>query len=375
MNESRRPGAGTGAAASIEGAVSRWVRPEIRQLTPYHVPQAEGLIKLDAMENPFGWPPEMEQAWLERLRSVPLNRYPSPAANALKQRIRITMQIPEAMAVMLGNGSDELIQIIQMTVGGAGRAVLAPVPTFVMYEMISIATGCGFVGVPLSSDYSLNREAMLTAIARHRPAVVFLAYPNNPTGNLFDRTTIDAILDACEGIVVLDEAYHPFAGDTYMGELEHRGNLLVMRTLSKLGLAGLRLGVLVGPPAWLEQLEKVRLPYNVNSLTQATAEYAFEHDEVFANQARLIRSERKRVTEALATIDGLTAYPSAANFVMFRCRRATAEQVFQGLLERGILIKNLHRAGTPLAGCLRVTIGTPQENDAFLEALKRVLAE
>ena len=353
--------------------VEHWVRPEIRALSAYHVPEAAGLIKLDAMENPFPWPEELRAAWLERLRDVPLNRYPDPAGRELVARLREAMAIPADQAVLLGNGSDELIQIIALAVAGEGRSVLAPAPSFVMYEMIARFAGLDFVGVPLRADFSLDLPAMRAAIARHRPAVIFLAYPNNPTGNHWARADVEAVLDAAPGLVVVDEAYEPFADDSFMADLGRWPHLLVMRTLSKFGLAGLRLGYLCGPADWLAEFDKLRLPYNINVLTQVTAAFALEHKAVFDAQAEAIRAERARLAAALAALPGITVHPSAANFLLLRVPAGRANALHAGLRAAGVLVKNLSGAGGLLADCLRVTVGTPAENDALLAAFEALL--
>lgn len=357
----------------IEDKVARWVRPEIRALKAYHVPDARGMIKLDAMENPYSFPPELRAQWLEVLRGVDLNRYPDPSPPRLKQRLRDALAVPEGMDVLLGNGSDELIQIIALAVAAPGRVILAPTPTFVMYEMIARFVGMQFVGVPLAEDFALDVAAMRAAILRHRPAAVFLAYPNNPTGNLFARDDVEAVITAADGPVIVDEAYHAFAGDSFMADLAGHDNLLVMRTLSKQGLAGLRLGVLAGRPEWLNELDKLRLPYNVNVLTQASAEFAVTHMAVLDAQAARIRAERGRVFAALAALAGVLPSASRANFILFRVTARPATDVFNALKAGGVLIKNLDAAGGRLAGCLRVTVGAPAENDAFLAALERAL--
>lgn len=354
----------------MNAKVQRWIRPEIRELSAYHVAPARGFIKLDAMENPYAWPPAVQKEWLEQLPAAALNRYPDPQATALKARVRAVMGIPESADVILGNGSDELIQIIAMAVAGAGRVMLAPEPTFVMYRMIASFTSMRFVGVPLRDDFALDGAAMLQAVDRHQPAVVFLAYPNNPTGNLFDRATVDAIIARSPGLVVIDEAYHAFAGASYMSELPRADNVVVMRTLSKMGLAGLRLGLLAGPPAWLREFEKIRLPYNINVLTQVSAEFALRHHDIFDAQTAEICAERAALFSALRQLPGVHAYPSQANFILFRAPTGRATALFEGLKQRGVLIKNLHRDGSPLADCLRVTVGTPDENQQFLAALR-----
>lgn len=357
----------------IRQDIERWVRPEIRALSAYHVPDPGNCIKLDAMENPYRWPEELVSAWLERLRDVPLNRYPDPSAQRLQERLRHAMRVPQDMAILLGNGSDELIQMVAQTLAAPGRVILAPEPTFVMYRLIAQVLGLTFVGVPLKPDFLLDPDAMLAAVELHRPALVFLAYPNNPTGNLFDAGAIRRIIAAAPGLVVVDEAYAAFASASFMDALGEFPNLLILRTVSKMGLAGLRLGLLAGPPAWLAEIDKTRLPYNINVLTQASAEFALEHADVLEAQTARIRADRGQLAEALRRLHGLTVYPSEANFVLFRTPPGRADAMFAGLRERGILIKNLHRAGGALADCMRVTVGTEQENQAFLQALEALL--
>ncbi|NOR51353.1 MAG: histidinol-phosphate transaminase [Gammaproteobacteria bacterium] len=361
--------------SDIDALVSRWVRPQIRTISAYHIPDSTGLIKLDAMENPYPWPDEMVAEWQELLAATPVNRYPDPSASRLTQSIRRVMDIPDEMGVILGNGSDELIQILAQTLAEPGRTIMAPTPSFVMYQMIATFVGMGFTGVPLREDFSLDLEAMICAIKKEQPALIFLAYPNNPTGNLFVDSDIEAILEVAEGVVVVDEAYHAFAGKSWMGRLGDYPNLLVMRTLSKLGLAGLRLGLLAGPTAWIEQLDKVRLPYNINTLTQVTAEFALAHIEIFNGQTHLIREERESLMQQLLEIEGVTPYPSAANFILFRVGRGLSTTIFNGIKGRGVLIKNMGQIEGPLADCLRVTVSSGEENGHFVRALQDVLRE
>jgi histidinol-phosphate aminotransferase len=224
--------------------------------------------------------------------------------------------------------------------------------------------------VPLGADFALDVNDLRDAIGEIQPAVMFLAYPNNPTGNLWNATAIEALLAETAGLVVVDEAYHAFAQQSFLDRLGKYDNLLVLRTLSKQGLAGLRLGALVGDPAWLAELDKLRLPYNINSLTQVSAAFALAHRDVLDEQARQLRAERERLFQALSALPGIQAWPSRANFILFRTAARSATQVFAGLRERGVLIKNLDAT---LPGCLRVTVGTPPENAAFLAALKGVL--
>jgi histidinol-phosphate aminotransferase len=359
---------------STEEKIKQLVRPAIQAMTAYHVPPADGMIKLDAMENPWPWPQELRAAWLDVLRDVDLNRYPDPSAQALQETLRRYMDIPGDAGIILGNGSDELIQMIIQTVAAPGRVVLAPVPTFVMYRQIAAVAGMDYTGVPLGQDFALDRDAMLDAIRREQPAVIFLAYPNNPTGNLFDADDVRDILSSAEGLVVVDEAYAPFADASFMQETSRHDNLLVLRTVSKLGLAGLRLGLLAGNRAWLEQIDKTRLPYNLGSLNQVTGRFALEHKDVFDEQARRIRAARSELDAGLRAFAALTVYPSAANFILFRAPAGCADEIFAGLKQSGVLIKNLNGSAPALQDCLRVTVGRPEENAAFLAALGELLA-
>lgn len=359
---------------SIEDRIQKLVRPEIRELKAYGVTDPGDLIKLDAMENPYPWPEQIKRDWANELVQVDVNRYPDAAASDLQRLVHDYMGVPRTMGLLLGNGSDELIQMVLMSLAMPGAKVLAPVPTFVMYDMTARFVGMEFVGVPLQAgDFALDRDAMLAAITEHDPAVIFLAYPNNPTGNLFDRSAVDDIIAAANGLVIVDEAYHAFAGRSYMNELEQHDNLLVMRTVSKLGLAGLRLGLLAGDRRWLGELNKVRLPYNINSLTQASVNFVLSHDEFLREQTQAIISERSRLSQAMAGLKGIQVWPSQANFILFRTLNRSAADVFEGLKQEGILIKKLDGGHPLLQDCLRVTVGTPEENNAFLKALSELV--
>jgi histidinol-phosphate aminotransferase len=353
--------------------VARWIKPAVRAMHAYPVAPSQGLIKLDAMENPYPWPQEMVTEWLETLRDVEVNRYPDASAQPLKQALAQTLALPGDLELLLGNGSDELIQLLVMAVGGPGRCVLSPEPSFVMYRMVCQFTDTDFVGVPLRQDWSLDLDAMLEAVHTHQPALVFMAYPNNPTGNLFDGAAMDAVIRAAPGLVVVDEAYEPFAGVSYADRVEAFPNLLVMRTVSKLGLAGLRLGLLMGAPAWIRELDKLRLPYNINVLSQLTARFALRHYAELRAQTDTIRRDRARLHQALGSFPGLQVWPSEANFLLVRVRDARAREVAARLREEGLLVRVLDGAADALAGCLRISVGTPEQNQALLLALEKVL--
>jgi histidinol-phosphate aminotransferase len=343
------------------------IRDDILRFAAYHVPESAGLVKLDAMENPYRLPEALRVALGQIAAEAPVNRYPDPSARALKARLRAVMGVPDGMELLLGNGSDELIQIIAMALARPGAVMLGVEPSFVMYRMIAVFCGLRYESVTLRDDFTLDVGACLDAIARHRPAVTFIAYPNNPTGNLFDRGGVSRMIEASPGLVVVDEAYYAFADASFLPRLADYPNLLLMRTVSKLGLAGLRLGLIAGRPEWLAELDKVRLPYNINVLTQGFAERVLGEPQVLEDQAAAIRAERRRLAAALAQLPHVRVFPSSANFILFRVPRAS--EVFTALRARRVLVKNLDGAHALLADCLRVTVGTPDENDQFLQAL------
>jgi histidinol-phosphate aminotransferase len=360
-------------APTLHDWVARVVRDDIQSLAAYHVADATGLIKLDAMENPYPLPDALRRELGALAAQAPLNRYPDPQARELSGMLREKMGVPPGMELLLGNGSDEIIQLTALACARPGAVMLGVEPSFVMFPLLARICALGFAGVPLAPDFSLDVDAVLRAMEAHRPAISFFAYPNNPTGNLFDARALERIIARAPGLVVVDEAYHPFAQSSFMPRLADFPNLLVMRTLSKLGLAGLRLGMLAGRPEWLAQFHKVRLPYNVNVLTQRVAAGVLEHDAVLAQQAAAIRTERERLYERLTRLPGVQAFPSSANFIMFKT--AAAGDVFEALKRRGVLIKKLSGSHPMLHDCLRVTVGTAEENDAFTAALSASLAE
>lgn len=343
-------------------------RPEVLALRAYHVPPAAGMVKLDAMENPYRLPQALRDEIARRTADAEINRYPDAGAHELKRRIREVTGLQPGMEVLLGNGSDELIQLLALAAARPGAVLLSVEPSFVMYRMIAAFTGMKYVGVPLAEDFSLDCAAVLAAMARERPALVFLSYPNNPSGNLFDAGEVAKIVEAAPGLVIVDEAYYAFARDSFLPRLEDYPNLLVMRTFSKLGMAGLRLGFLAGSAVWLEQLEKLRLPYNVGVLPQRVAETLLEHHDVLLAQAAQIREGRAWLYERLVGTVDVRAYPSEANFILFRVN--DADRTFAGLKRRGVLIKKLHGSHPALDDCLRVTVGTAEENEQFIAALQ-----
>ena len=345
------------------------VRPEILALKAYHVPESAGMVKLDAMENPHALPPALRKELAEVLSRVDLNRYPEPGAQKLREALARRMQVPQGMELLLGNGSDDLIQIVTLALARQGAAMMYPAPTFVMYSMNATFSGMKAVAVPLREDYSFDADAFIAQMRAQRPALVFIAYPNNPTGVLYPEEEVLKVIKACEGLVVLDEAYHVFAGKSFLPRLAEFPNLVVMRTVSKLGLAGIRLGYLAGRAQWIGEFNKVRQVYNVNVLTQAAALFMLERLEVLEEQAARIRAERENLRKALAALTGITVFPSQANFFLVRVRDADA--TFEALRRQGVLVRNLNSPA--LKECLRVTVGTPEENRILLNALREAL--
>lgn len=344
------------------------VRDEIRALTAYHVSPAEGMVKLDAMENPYRLPPELAARMGERLAAVAVNRYPDPAAPRLKRALRDAMGIPDALEIVLGNGSDEILQMVSVVLARPGATAVSVEPSFVMYRIAAAAAGLRYVGVPLRADFTLDEAALLEAIGRERPALTWIAYPNNPTGNLFPREAILRVIEASPGLVVVDEAYYAFsAGASLLAEVGRHPNLLLVRTVSKLGLAGLRLGLAIGTAEWIRELEKVRPPYNVNVLSAAAGELLLEERAVLERQTAAIVAERARLERELDKLPGVTRFPSAANFILARV--ADGPGAFGHLRQRGILVRTFHGSHPLLAHCLRLTVGTPDENTRMLEAL------
>lgn len=344
------------------------VRPEVLAMSAYQVAEAAGMVKLDAMENPYRLPEALRRELAERLAAVELNRYPEPNPRALCELIKRKMQVPAGMEVLLGNGSDDLIQIMTLALARPGATLMYPAPTFVMYAVNASLCGMQAIAVPLRPDFSLDADAFIACMRETPPAVIFLAYPNNPTGVLYPKADLIKVIEAAPGLVVMDEAYHVFAGKTFFDELSRFRNLVVLRTVSKLGLAGIRLGYLVGRPEWTEQFNKVRQVYNVNVLTEAAAMFVLERLEVLEAQAAQIRAERAKLGHQLAALKGVQVFPSEANFFLMRV--PDAARTYGELKRQGVLVRSLHPG---LPNCLRVTVGTPDENRILVTALKEAL--
>jgi histidinol-phosphate aminotransferase len=352
------------------------IRPEIQAMHAYPVSDATGLIKLDVMESPWSLPDWLAKEVGEVVSKLAINRYPVPSAEQLRALIREVMQVPAGCDVLLGNGSDECIQYITAAVAREGAVVMAPTPSFAMFKMQALFYRVRFAGVTLRNDFSLDAEAFLAAMDKEKPALVWIAFPNNPTGNAFPIADIERIIRAAPGLVVLDEAYQPFAGATFMPRLTEFENMVVMRTVSKISMAGLRLGYVCGRPEWIGAFNKTRSPFNINVLTEAVAIKLLENKAVFDDQAARVLNERGRVQSELAGLGGLTAYPSAANFVLGRVAggKGAGTRVFERMKASGVLVKDFSGGHPLLENCLRLTIGTPAENRAMIDALRAALS-
>jgi histidinol-phosphate aminotransferase len=357
--------------ARLDSIIASQIRQDVQSMHAYAVQPSVGLVKLDAMENPHRLPPALQAELGERLGRVAINRYPGERLNDLRLALARHARMPEGFEIMLGNGSDELISLIALACDVPGATILAPEPGFVMYAMSARLQGLKFVGVPLTADFELDEPAMLAAIAEHRPAVIYLAYPNNPTANLWDDGVIDRIISAAPGLVVIDEAYQPFSSRTYAGRILQHEHVLLMRTMSKFGLAGARIGYLIGRAALISQIDKVRPPYNVSVLNCECALFALEHEAVFAAQATDLREERGAIQARLKALPGVKAWTSDANMILVRL--PDADRAFAGMKARGVLVKNVSRMHPLLANCLRLTVGTREENSQMLAALEASL--
>ncbi|MCY7314663.1 MAG: histidinol-phosphate transaminase [Rubrivivax sp.] len=359
---------------SLDERMHTTLRQDVQGMQAYAVQPSAGLIKLDAMENPFSLPPQLQRELGERLGRVAINRYPSQCVADVAARLAQYIGLPAGCKLMVGNGSDELIDLLSVACNVPGAVVLAPLPGFVMYEMSARLRGLRFVGVSLTADFQLDAEAMLAAIGQHRPAITYIAYPNNPTANLFDDAVIERVVAAVaaqQGLVVFDEAYQPFSSRSWLQRMQQHGHVLVLRTLSKFGLAGVRLGYLCGAAALIAQIDKVRPPYNVSALNAEAALFALEHSEEYAQQAAILMAERTRLQAQLAQMPDVAAYPSEANMILVRVPDSAV--TFAAMKARGVLVKNVAGMHPLLHNCLRLTVGTPQENDALMAALKASL--
>ena len=358
----------------IKTPIQARIRQDIQSMHAYAIQDSTGMVKLDAMENPHRLPAALQAHLGQRLGALALNRYPGDRINDLKRSLAGYAPMPEGFDIMLGNGSDELISLLALACDVPNASILSPLPGFVMYAMSAQLQGLKFIGVPLTTDFELDEATMLAAIAEHKPAITYLAYPNNPTANLWDDVAIENIINAAGlqgGLVVMDEAYQPFASKSYINRIAQHSHVLLMRTLSKFGLAGVRLGYMVGPKALISEIDKVRPPYNISVLNCECALFALENQDVFKAQAIDLIAQRAMLLEALDKMPGVKCWKSDANMILVRVADST--KTFASMKAQGVLVKNVSKMHPLLANCLRLTVGTADENLLMLAALKTSL--
>ncbi|MES2281323.1 MAG: histidinol-phosphate transaminase [Pseudomonadota bacterium] len=361
----------TAPDTSLAPNLKKLIRQDVQSMHAYAIQDSAGMVKLDAMENPHRLPAALQAHLGQRLGALALNRYPDGRVNDLRKALADYAQMPEGFDLMLGNGSDELISLLAMASDVEGGSILAPLPGFVMYGMSAQLQGLKFIGVPLTADFELDEAAMLAAIEEHQPSIIYIAYPNNPTANLWDDAVIEKIVNAAPGLVVFDEAYQPFSSKSYINHIAQHGHVLLMRTMSKFGLAGVRIGYMIGPKALIAEIDKVRPPYNISVLNYECALFALEHEAEFALQARDVVEQRAQLMLSLEALKGVKSWKSDANMILIRV--PDAAKTFDGMKARKVLVKNVSKMHPLLANCLRLTVGTADENAEMLAALKESL--
>jgi len=343
--------------------INHWLRKEIHEIEAYHVPSSNNMIKLDAMESPFLVPQDLMQPYLECLSEAALNRYPDANAEQVQNTLRTLMDIPSELGILLGNGSDELIQLMSLACD-TGDTILSLEPSFVMYEMIAKFTRLNYHGVLLDENYQINLSKTLEEIRRVKPKIIFIAYPNNPTGNAFNHESVLTIIKESGALVVIDEAYYAYSKYSFLDEVKNFSNMVLLRTISKIGFAGLRLGLLIASKNTVKELDKLRLPYNINTLTQASANFLLKEKDYIVENAKIIINERERLFDELTKVSNLTVFPSQANFLLIKVDNASS--LLESLNEKSILVKSFPKH-PQLKNCIRMTVGTFEENTLFLE--------
>lgn len=345
------------------------IRREILEQEGYkaHVPDCP--VKMDANEHPFSLPAVVKRALFAEMKKVSLNRYPEAGAHRVRKRYADYYGVEESM-LMVGNGSDELIHVLCSAMVNSSF-VLVPFPTFVMYRIIAVNSGHSVIEVPLQHSFDLDLDAILTKLEEENPSLLFFSYPNSPTGNCFSTEKVEEIVRRSRGIVVIDEAYGAFSGKTLLPFVKKYPNVVILKTLSKVGFAAMRVGFLIGPPALIRELDKVRLPYNVNTFSQIAACMYLDYHNEFLRQIEEVVKERENLRRRLSEIRGIHPYPSESNFIFFSCD-FDSDTLYNSLLQRGIVVKNLNGPGV-LKNSMRVTVGTRRENQIFLDSLKTIL--
>ncbi|MDA8755757.1 histidinol-phosphate transaminase [Candidatus Pseudothioglobus singularis] len=346
--------------------IEQWLRSDIKNIDAYHVPASKDMIKLDAMESPFGVPEDLKVEFLKCIEQSEVNRYPEADPSPLKDTLRSLMDIPDEFGILLGNGSDELIQLLALACS-KDDLIMSFEPSFVMYELVSKYVNLEYFGVQLDSNFDINLNDALLIIEREKPKIIFIAYPNNPTGNCFDYDAIIEIIKSTNSMVILDEAYYAYSDKSFLSEISNFPNLLVLRTISKIGFAGLRLGLLIGDQETIAQLNKLRLPYNINALTQTSANFLLQDKQRIINNAQIIIEERRRLAHELSLFSKFKVYPSQTNFILVHSE--DAHSLHTALKENGILIKGFPK-GSKLSDFIRISVSEPVENNILIDAIR-----
>jgi histidinol-phosphate aminotransferase len=346
--------------------IEQWLRSDIKNIDAYHVPVSKDMIKLDAMESPFGVPEDLKVEFLKCIEQSEVNRYPEADPSPLKGTLRSLMDIPDEFGILLGNGSDELIQLLALACS-KDDLIMSFEPSFVMYELVSKYVNLEYFGVQLDSNFDINLSDALLIIEREKPKIIFIAYPNNPTGNCFDYDAIIEIIKSTNSMVILDEAYYAYSDKSFLSEISNFPNLLVLRTISKIGFAGLRLGLLIGDQETIAQLNKLRLPYNINALTQTSANFLLQDKQRIINNAQIIIEERRRLAHELSLFSKFKVYPSQTNFILVHSE--DAHSLHTALKENGILIKGFPK-GSKLSDFIRISVSEPVENNILIDAIR-----
>lgn len=348
-------------------------RADLRELSGYHSPQLDVQVRLNTNESPFPPPEAFVAAWTAELATTPLHRYPDRAAGALRAAIAARLDQPVAR-IFPANGSNEVLQTILLTYGGFGRRALVFEPTYALHSHLARITGTEVVTGPRGDDFRIDVTDAVGRIEAEQPDLVFVCSPNNPSGTVESPETVAAIADAAPGVVIVDEAYGEFAPESALGLVSEDRAVVVTRTYSKVwSLAALRLGFAVAPEWMVAELDTVVLPYHLDAATQLAGRLALDHVDAMEGRVRTLIEERERLFVTLSDEPSIDVVPSGANFLLFRCGTG-GHAVWQGLVDRGVLVRDF--SGWPgVEDCLRVTVGTREENDAFLTALHDVLRE
>lgn len=350
------------------------IKPEVRRLSPYTLKAFPCRIKLNQNESPFDLPARMKDELIERIRGLEWSRYPKLIPEELHTALAATLHLNEGTNVLVGNGSDELIQMILLVLAAPGTKVVIPAPTYSPYRLISTVTGATVIEVPLKDDLTFDTDQIIEEGGKNEARAIFLCRPNNPTGGLIPAKDVERIARETQALLVIDEAYYEFSEKTCLPMLEDFSNIVILRTFSKaFRAAGLRIGYLIGQTALVKQIAKARLPFNLNILSQEAALVILKNKGLLKGRIAETISGREYLYKKLTEIEGISPFPSLANFICFYTKKPP-RTVFKALLERGILIRDVS-SYPMLSDCLRVTVGTKEENGAFIDALTEIMEE